>query len=46
MYMVRFYNGRGVREKMFNSLAAAQEFKNTINDKQAQMWQLVTQEIT
>ena len=45
MYMVRFYNGHGVREKLFDSLAAAQEFKNKSDDKQAQIWQLV-QEIT
>ena len=45
MYMVTFYNGLSNRDKLFDSLEAAQEFKNTLDDKQAQLWQLIVQEI-
>jgi hypothetical protein len=41
MYLVMYFNGHGQREKVFDSLESAQQFKETLSDAQARIWKLV-----
>lgn len=37
-YMVVYFNGRGIREKFFDSRERALQFINSIDDTKATLW--------
>ena len=42
-YLVRYYNGRGVREKVFSTEQEAKDFIHKCKDDKATLWRQVNE---